>query len=319
MGIASRTGQIIAILAFLIVFCPACDDPPTRPSPPPPTTTSTPPTPPPHNPGRTFSWDNTRGFLLFPGTQDVKSDIIGMHWRLRRANWPVITWHVCAEVAQWEATPWRDGPHQWSVENRINLQRFLDTTAELGDQVLLDVLCTIRDDPSQGMGAYLEWANYVGGVASAYNHIAIHIANEHWHPASQVRDVGRIRQLRDALRQAGFDGPIGADDNFNLGDITYNPALRALGFWPDAHPWRNPDPTNLQIKEMVQKNGGFLVISEPTAYSRDYSGGLVTRSRRQITDYMRACEDVPGCVYTFHSTCPGLEGLVCNPDWIPGE
>ena len=70
------------------------------------TPTTTPPTTPPDipfNPGVTFSWDNTRGILIFPGTQATEIEIVALDSRLKSKGWPTITYHICAETSFWAA------------------------------------------------------------------------------------------------------------------------------------------------------------------------------------------------------------------------
>lgn len=271
------------------------------------------PDPPPPFPGVDFSWADTRGILVFAGTQAQEGQIRALDNRLRAQGWPTPTYHVCAEVASWEHTPWADGPAYDSSENLENLRRFLRTTADLRSQVLLDIICTIRDDGTS-FDALRAWTKVVAVEAAKWNHIAIHICNEHWHPQSSIRSVGKIRTLRDDTRVAGFRGLVGSDDNSSRpGDFDYT--LRGLGFIPDFHPYRNPDPTKAELREMRERNGLPLVISEPTAYSSWRGGGCCTASRKQIRRYMERAESL-GIVWTFHST-DGLEWPTKTFEWIP--
>lgn len=290
---------------------------------PPPTTTTTTTTVPPHDRGIPFSFRNTRGILVFPGTQASAGEIRQLDIRLARAGWPRPFYHVCAETSFWRAQniPLPGGPQPFDDgENVENLVRFLDTTAQLGSQVLLDVYCTVRDARPEAVpdDRFFAWAGKVARIASEYDHVAIHIANEWWHGGSRLRDEAAMRRAHWNIRLY-FSGLVSSDDNFNPGDIRFN-SIGGILQWPDAHPWRNPDPNLRQIQDMVDRNAGFLVISEPTAYSSWSNEGCCTKSKAQIMTYMQRCESTPGCVWTFHST-DGLRwpAEVSSFEWIPGE
>jgi len=284
---------------------------------PPPATTTIPP---PINRGVPFSFQHTRGILVFPGTQASEGEILALDAQLRSLGWPRPMYHVCAETSFWQAQgiPWPSGPTPFDgTENITNLKRFLDTTASLRSQVLLDVYCTVRDARREVVPdeRFFRWARTVGDIASEYDHVAIHIANEYWHGGSRLRTRSSMQTAHDQIRSGGFVGLVSSDDNFNPGDVRFD-SLGGILQWPDAHPWRNPDPTPSQIEDMVRKNG-TLVISEPTAYG-GRSGGCCTTNRNQILKYMRACEDISGCVWMYHSVCGLGWPAQCTFDWIPG-
>jgi len=237
-------------------------------------------------------------------------------------GWPTPVYHVCSEVARWEGTPWADGPEPFSDENIENLNRFLKTTAELGSHVLLDVFCTVRDAPNWIANNGEQYARTVGEIISKYNHVAVHVANEPWHPSSVFRNTSLLRTMRDAIRQGGFQGEIGADDNAGRrGDTRYNGDYRALGFWPDFHPWREKDgedfvPRTADLRDMRDRNPwGRVVISEPIAYSEWRGGGCCTDNRNLVTQYMRETENLD-MIWTYHST-DGLEWPTKSFGWIP--
>lgn len=325
-------------LVFTAIGICACDESViTGPSgggdPPPPTTTSTPPEDIPFNPGVTFSWDDTRGILVFAATQASEAQIQALDNRLRMSGWPTPTYHICSETWRWDGTPWAIGTAPFSKQNLDNLRRFLRVTAELGSQVLLDVFCTVRDD-KPWMNARNEselknaerYAITVAEIAKDSDHIAIHVANEPWHQDSWFDErTDRLRLIRDTLRMAGFRGMIGADDNgARPGDTKYDSGYRSLGFWPDFHPWRHDGmgrdlvPTRDDFREMRERNPfGRVVISEPIAYSSWRTGGCCTDNRELVTRNMRDAE-AEGLVWFFHGT-DNLQWptLVQHFEWIP--
>ncbi len=328
---------LFCFLVGMLLEFTGCGDSPSSPDPPPPTPTTTTTTAPVFNPGVTFSWNDTRGILVFAGTQAREGEIISLDGRLRGMGWPTPFYHVCSEVARWESTPWADGPEPFSEENLENLERFLRVTAEIGSQVMLDVFCTVRDAPNwmtgnqtwvingrQRTGNRGEiYAELIGSMLEPYDHVVVHVANEIWHPASWFRgSTSRIRAHRDAIRAGGFRGEIGTDDNSSgARDVIYNDAFRGLGFWPDFHPWREIDgrdsvPNREDLRKMVRRNSwGRVVISEPIAYSETRGGGCCTDNRNLVTQYMRDAE-AEGIVWTYHST-DGLLWPQQSFGWLP--
>ncbi len=314
----------LLILGFAVVFAAfsGCNDSVMTPSPPPagppPFDPPEPPAEPPHDRGREFQWEGVRGYLLFPGTQLSATEIEAIDNKLR-GRWlgKIITYNVCSETALWAAqgAPWPSGPPALSPENKTNLRRFLDTTARLGSQVKLNIFCTVRDNAVWMRNHGAELARMVGNITGEYDHVTVSIANEYYHPASAIRDGRRLREFRDILRLAGFHGLIGTDDNVGcLGcDMEYNGDLRALGFIPDFHPYRSPNPTRNALRRIARENG-FAVISEPVAYSKTRTGRCCTDSKEEIRRYMCDAE-AEGLVWFHHST-DGLEGVL--PSWVPG-
>ena len=310
------------ICAATVVFALsiACNEdiagPTPLPIPLPPPGPATKPSDPVFNPGVDFV-HGTRGILVFAGTQATENEIQALDSRLRGLGWSRPSYHVCAEVADWEHTRWSDGPPAFSKENLENLDRFLAVTADLGSQVLLDVVCTIRDTSS--FDRIVEFAQIIGNRIKDYDHVAVHIANEYWHPSSNIRNTVYMQWLRDTIRVAGFKGMIGTDDNAGRpGQYIYDPALRRLGFWTDFHPWRIPVPNRHDFRRMVQRNPEPVVISEPIAYSSEYGDeGCCTASREVIMDYVCGAELEDITMY-YHST-DGLLWPSKNFEWIPGS
>lgn len=345
----------LTILGMALAILVGCDNSsvtgPSPPPPPPPPVDPEPPSPPPFNPGSPFGFTGTRGILVFPGTQATETDIRALHNRARAAGFPRITWHACAETVEWEGTPWLDftingGPDDvYTRENLQNLINFLTVTADLGDQVIMDVFCTVRDNhkwmEAQGLyegpfhpdalsgSNWWIWSTLVAYNSREFEHVAFHIANEPWHPASwfrnDLRGVSKLRDARDSMRLAGFRGHIGADDNLGRpGDHRYNREYRDLGFWPDYHPWREDAdgndliPTSAELEDIKRKNPfGTGVFSEPIAFSPWRGGGCCTDNKRLVTRYMERVERLD-MMFIYHSTS-GLEWPGQQFDWLPGE
>lgn len=270
----------------------------------------------------TFSWANVRGILVFPGTQASEGQILQLDNRLK-ATWPgkVITYNVCSEVAEWEQTPWADGPPAHSQENLENLERFLRVTAAAGSQVYLNIFCTVRDNHGWMNQHGEQYAKTVGEMASEYNHVLLSIANEPYHPNSWFRQNldARLRRMRDAARMAGFQGPMGADDNIGCPGCSFVYGFRGLGFDANFHPYRNPNPSKRALERIAEENGGWAVITEPTAYSSWREGGCCTADREEIRRYKNQAE-AAGLVWFFHST-NGLSwpAVVAHFEWIPED
>jgi len=282
------------------------------------------PEPPPLAPvsrGVMFSWEGTRGILLFAGTQGTKGQISHLDSKLHSAGWPMVTYNVCSETGAWEHTPWNDGPPPFSQENLDNLRRFLTVTAELGSQVKLNIFCTLRDNTDWMVTNAKKYTRIVAEIASKFDHIVLSIANEPYHQSSKwLQRLDNMRRVRDWARLAGFHGMMGADDKAGRdGNVSYQ--YRSLGFTPEFHPFRNPDPGPGWF-DKLQRAHGLVVISEPTAYSvwrkppkgreRDW---CCTDNKAQILSYMRRVE-TRGMVWFYHSTV-SLEWPLSSFDWIP--
>lgn len=301
-----------AIFATLV----GCDNPVT-PSPPPPVSTTTIPAPPPFNPGPMFSYDNVRGVLLFAGTQGSEGELrtlighIRTQWRNKS-----LAFNVCTETAEWESTPWADGEAPFSKENLENLRRFLKITAEEHVFVRLNIFCTVRDNHGWMNARAEEYVHTVVGIVLPYNHVLLSVGNEPWHPSSWLRSNNRVRQVRDWIREAGWQGEIGADDNIGCAGCSFEYSYRNLGMRPDFHPYRNPDPNQNALNRIYEINGPSI-ISEPTAYSSWSDGTCCTSDQQQIITYMRRAERA-GHVWFFHSTS-GLNWPREAFEWLPPQ
>ncbi len=313
---------ILILLALALVGCEDAPRGPTIPDMPPMEPAPPEPAPEPFNPGPMFSWDDTRGLLIFAGTQATEAQIVGLHNELKSKGWPTITYNVCSETTDWRGSPWAVGPPAFSKENLDNLRRFLKVTAELGDQVRLNIFCTLRDN-HQWMSA--NWKRYtikVAEISAEFDHVLLSIANEPYHRDSWFKNrIDRMIRIVDYARLAGFLGPMGTDDSLGCPDpnvCNFEYAYRSLGFTPDFHPFRSPDPGPGTLRALVRVNGLPLVISEPTCYSEWRSGRLCTGDRDRILSYMRRAER-EGIVFFFHST-DGLQWpQKPNFDWIPSN
>lgn len=338
----SKFVSLLIILSITFLFY-ACGDNIMSPSPsdngdPPPPTTTIPP--PPHDPGVDFSWHNTRGILVFPGTQATTPQIQALDNRLHMAGWPTVTYNTCSEVEAWNGTPWADSDAgAFSRENLDNLRNFLKTTAELGSQVKLNIFCTLRDNHGwmenetvrningkQKTGKNVDlYTEAIAIIAKDYNHVNLSIANEPYHSNSWFKNnLDRMRRVRDVARIAGFQGPMGADDNIGCSGCSFEYQYRILGFTPEFHPYRNPDPSKNALRRIVDVNGLPVAITESTAYSKwrkppkgRENGWCCTDNKDQILRYMRNAE-AEGITWFYHSTSglmwPKLEE---HFEWIP--
>ena len=301
-GDCSKAMRKLLILGIAVIFAavPGCNDSVVSPTPlelPRPTEPEPlPPSPPSVSRGVRFSWEGTRGIVLFPGTQGTRSQIEHLDAKLHSAGWPMITYNACSETGAWEHTPWNDGPPPFSRENLDNLQRFLTVTAELESQVKLNIFCTLRDNTGWMEANAQRYTRTVAKIAAEFDHIVLSIANEPYHPNSKwLRQPGNMKRVQYWARLAGFHGMMGADDNVTRsGNMSYQ--YRNLGFTPEFHPFRNPDPGPGWF-DRLQRAHGLVVISEPTAYSvwlKPPKGRELdwccTDDKSQILAYMRRVE-----------------------------
>ena len=311
--------RLLLALAFVLTTCndKVSVTGPSPPQAPPPPVEETPVEP--VSRGRLFSWDDTRGILLFAGTQATESEIRTLDARIRSLGWPTPTYNVCSEVSEWEQGPWSDGPPAKGEVNLTNLRRFLTVTAELDSQVRLNIFCTVRDNFKWMRMNLEEYTTRVAKIASEYDHVALSVANEPHHPSSYFKhNMPAMRKVRDVARMAGFTGLIGADDGLGCPDpdvCNFEYQYKSLGFIPDFHPFRNPDPGPGTLKALVRINGLPLIISESTAYSTWRYSGCCTDSKDNILVYMRRSERL-GIVWFFHST-DGLQWPQIPFEWIP--
>lgn len=295
----------------------------TGPTPPPPntTTTSAPEAPP--RVDEPFEFLGNIGFSLFAGARAEPTDIIAVfhNAQSRLGGRPFA--RVCGELQSWPSDrPWLPRgssavPFNDSAPAAVEVKRFLDTTATIrGAQVLLVPICNLKEDGTSPANRE-RWVRTMARLAAQYQNVALEVVNEWKHPNSTITE----QEVINLIRAAKAECPrclVGTDDNFHPRRITYNRAIRAHVDYPSAHPWRNPDPTARQIRDMVDANGGFLVLSETTAYDGDNlaSGGLVTQDRNQIIRYMQNCQAVSGCVFVYHSLW-GLGWPEMPLGWFP--
>lgn len=312
------TKLILLLLALVLVGCDNKDA--TMPTGPTLPRLSPMPEPEPFNPGPSFSWDGTRGILLFAGTQGTEAEIVSLHNELMFLGWPVVTFNTCSETTDWRGSPWAVGPDALGRENLDNLRRFLKTTAELGAQVQLNIFCTLRDNEAW-MDLHAEdYTTIVTNIAKKYDHVAINIGNEIQHTGSWFKNsIKRIKRVRDLIRLAGFQGLVGTDDGIGCAGCSYKYQYANLGFVSNFHPWRNKDPNQRAMRQIVEVNRGLPVIfSETTCYSSWREDRLCTKSRDQIRLYMHRAE-AEGIIFFFHSTYWGLQfpTVMEGEDWIP--
>ena len=167
------------------------------------------------------------------------------------------------------------------------------------------------------------WLRAIGKAAEPYDNIAWEVANEYWHPRSAINRPDFLNRMQRVLRTATQGQRVGADQN--LGSKFSNTAryrydYRVRSDFPSFHPWRNPDPTAADIRDIVRENGGWVLLSETTSYTNDPAdlatfGWLVTTDRNQIQTYMNRCQPREGCSFVFHS----IDGLFTEGrfSWMP--
>lgn len=287
--------------------------------------------------GVPFQLTDTRVILAFPGTQAEPHEIAAFSMRASMAGWPRVTHHTCVETVEWENTPWADffkvqmysqGFAADSIENLSNLRRFLNATAVLGDQVLLDIFCTVRDNQQWMDANAVHFAGLIGDIVAPYNHVAIHIANEPWHPNSwfNERRAGsmKLREVYRALREHRYGGLIGADDHIGSPELDFSYQYTFLD-WADFHPYREPVPTRGDLRRMRDLNPQPVWLSEIIAWSTWRDSRCCTDSKEVVRDYIFNGEDL-GLIMSFHSTCGlgncdgGAPGRFAYQfDWIYGE
>lgn len=309
----SSTKTLLVVGLVLLFACGRRTVPDPPPPPPPPV--------PPINRGIDFSWDGARGALLFAGTQGTEFQLRTLITRFNGV-WSdkQLVFNTCSETSGWFGTLWALGPPALIPENRENLARFLRVTAETGTLVRLNIFCSVRDELGWMDRHAEEYARQVATDVRDFNHVFLSVSNEPVHPGSwfnRPNTMKRLRRIRDIVRSAGFAGQMGTDDGLARGAGVYEYAYRSLGFVPDFHPFRNPDPQRKHFRRLVAANGLPLIVSESTCYSTWHDpGGLCTRSTSQILAYLRRAER-EGIVFFFHST-DGLQWpQKPHFDWIP--
>ena len=269
-----------------------------------------------------FSYDNVRGALLFGATRGTEAQLAGVISQLRSA-WPAkqLAINVCSETSFWglQNTDLPPGPMPFSVENRANLRRFLNITAELGVMVRMNIFCTTRDNQEWMDNNWKRYVRQVVLIAEDYDHTLLSPANEPYHPASWLRSNNKVKKVRDYMRTAGWQGPIGTDDGLGsrrngAGDlVNVKYAYGHLGFTPDFHPFRSPEPKGRDFDRLVAVNGLPLVISEPIAYGAQ--AHCCTLNKERILRFFRRAER-RGIVVFFHGRT-NLRWPDATLTWIP--
>jgi hypothetical protein len=288
------------------------------------------PFPPKKDPGVTFTWNQTRGILTFGGTNAEPAEITSLVEEARSRGWRGITFNTCAETSFWDSqgTPWAANatPDPFDGEENLEqLERYLDATASAGVQVLLNVYCTVRDEPRSVVpdARFFRFARTVAGMAGEYNHVHLSVANEWWHRSasteSRLRAPGAMERAISEIRASGYSRDITSDSNFFINrfgeEVIEFDSIGGRLYPPTAHPWRSPNPTKSQLRRMAQRYPD-LVITEPTAYSTTRGGGCCTADRAEIVRYMCDAEFV-GIIWFYHST----DGLgwpnMGSFEWLP--
>lgn len=240
---------------------------------------------------------------------------------------------VLAEHRTWSRHGLPDSPPVESPEALENLRRLLETTARIpGCYLLLCAIGNLKEDGAS-MTKMLDWVELVGRVVMGdavgglkatepFRHVVFEAVNEAWHPASSLRDEGKVNQLIARIRNIAHGYPVTTDDNFSRPeDITYNRAYN--GSFADCHPWRwratsgggweRFVPTRDDYRRMVERNGKILV-SEPICYDEFEDSRGCTNNRGLVEKQRQWCEEA-GAVWTFHSR----RGLVVDSPlgWMP--
>ena len=281
------------------------------------------PTPPP--PLNTqFDWKLTRGFSLFAGARAIESQIRNLY-DVFRVKWPHLrlTPRVCGEVQSWpyvsdEETP---GVPRWLPRGVSakpfddtspayqELKHFLDVAVTIPDaQVLVVPICNLKGDGTSPANR-LKWVRNVCRLVGSertdgkrsYPNVAIEIVNEYIHPGSNMT-TDEMKLLIRACRIETPASQIGTDTNINKIRREYEPELVGLVDFFSYHPWRNPDPTQQDLRAIVREWIGGTVFSETTAYAHPRwgrLGGCCTGDKEQIDDYARHAEKAGG-VFFYH-------------------
>jgi len=321
----------VAVAALLLAGFIACGDTPP-PEPPPTTTIPTPPPgptiPPRHT--RPFTWNLARGFSLFSGASATDEEVVQVFtaFKTEWTNlWP--TARMCGERMRW---PDRHeylykgptaAPYDATSPAFVEVKHFLDWAASVPHaQVLLVPICTLKEDWSmaniENGEAYRvneKWVRTMCRLASDYENVAIEVINEWKHPNSiytmngtRDRQDQVIRMIR-ACREEAPRTQIGTDSNVNQRNKRYDPTIEPVVDYLSFHPWRNPDPDEDEMREMVRQRIGAAVFSETTCYdqkdNRPNPTGNCTGIQDQILVYQRDAER-KGAVYTYHPKYLGL-------------
>lgn len=305
----------VLILAVILSACAGTTPPPPTPPPPPP-----PPPVDPHPPLNTkFNWQLARGFSLFAGARANEDDIRNLYDTFRE-KWPHLrlTARVCGELQSWPTdVAWLPRgvsakPFDETAPAYKELKHFLDVAVTIPDaQVLVVPICNLKEDGTSPANR-LKWVTNVCRLIgstregtldkAAYPNVAIEIANEYIHPNSTI-STAEMRQLIRACRvETGRAAQIGTDTNINERRREYDPELADEVDFYSYHPWRNPDPTQQDLRGIVRDWIGRTVFSETTAYADSRwgrLGGCCTDDKQQIDDYARHAEKAGG-VFFYH-------------------
>lgn len=311
---------LILALSVLALSCGG------RPPPPPP-----PPPPPDPYPSRTepFRWYMARGSSWFSGTSANPGQIVNQFKQLK-AEWAPPLWPVvrtCAERSRWpdnhtylfKGPP--AAPYDKTSPAYKDLELFLKVAASIPRaQVLLVPICTLKENWSdaaildgRAFNANEKWVRTVCKLAGTYENVAIEVINEWRHPNSIYAKLGHrqdqvVRMLK-ACRAEAPDTQIGTDTNVNRNRMDYDPAIEPFVDFLSFHPWRNPDPDEVELRAMVRQKIGAAVFSETTCFDFGAAAqGNCTGDWGQILSYQRDAERKGG-VFFYHTKYRGL----CHP------
>ena len=264
-----------------------------------------------------FDWNLARGFTLFAGTRANEAQIREVYQAFSD-KWPHLRLvaRVCAEVQSWPGDrPWLPTgvtakPFNATAPAYKELKNFLDVAVTIPRaHVLVVPVCNLKEDGTT-QDNIEKWVRATCKLTASYPNTAVEVINEAQHPRSSFRDnnpsVHRmLRACRAAARNGGREEmQIGTDSNVHHGNTEYR-YRRSLVDYYSYHPWRNPDPTKEELREIVRENDGIgrTVFSETTALDvENYAegNGLVTTSIEQIMDYARGVEK-SGAVFVYHN------------------
>ncbi len=157
------------------------------------------------------------------------------------------------------------------------------------------------------------WLRAIGKAGALYNNVAWEVANEAWHPSSQINRTSFLNRMYGVLKNVTGGQWVSQDQNIGAKKAKW--AYRYDSAWksdaPDFHPWRFPEPpSRADVQEIIARNDGqFVLLSEGISWTADPAdveifGRLVTPSKNIAQASMDACEP-PRCGYVFHS----IEGL----------
>jgi len=233
------------------------------------------------------------------------------------------TARICVELEKWNGIPVfaARGPYLAGQEALEAYERTLEVIADEGMSALVMGICTtLRSSGTDEKRE--EWAREVGRRTKGHHNVAIEAVNEADHTGNVVSD-SNMNRIMTVMRQSSDGLMVGSDQNLGArftNTARYRYDYRWHADFPSFHPWRNPDPDGNDIRDIVQENHGYAILSETTSYTDDPAdlatfGWLVSTNRQQIQLYMNRCNPGDGCVWTFHS----IEGLFADGQfsWMP--